>query len=212
MDDKTALDDMCNGGREGYIVLYKRYARKVRHYVIKRYNLPEALADEVLQETFLGFCKNYEDFKCSIFTWLCRIADNKANDCWRNEFKHQHIGLDDEPNGDSKEDNNKGNILSDEPAFQNLMAEQVHDSEKSRCYQICLKRVWERLERDGSEPYLLECLSRALTFHVEGLTIKEIAIKMGRTPDATRSYLYQCRKRLKQYLPLQQCWEDCKDS
>lgn len=212
MDDKTALDDMRNGGREGYIVLYKRYARKLHYYVMTRYNLPKALAEEVLQEVFLGFVRNSEGFECSVFTWLCRIADHKANDCLGKELKHQHIGLNEETDKEGKEDNDHNGALLNEPAFQELIENQVLDFEKNCCYQICLKRVWEQLEREGSDPYLLECLSRALTFYAEGLTIEEIALKMGRTPGAIRSYLYQCRKRLKQHLPLKQCWEDCKNS
>lgn len=112
MDDKTAFEDICKGGQSGYTVLYKRYVKSLRYYMMAKHNIPEKSVEDVLQKTFIKF-------------------------------------------------------------FDSLP---------------------------------LNCL-KMLTLQAQGASIEEISKKIERTLVATRRYLSDCRKSLKQYQPIQWCRE-----
>lgn len=73
--------------------------------------------------------------------------------------------------------------------------------------QLNLERAFAQLEGDGSNAFLLKDLE-ALALISQNLSIPNIAVQIGKNEDETRNYLLEARKRLWQYPPIQQCWED----
>jgi len=194
MDDKAALKNIRKGGQEGYSVLYKRYVSSLRYHLIGKYRIPEKSVDDVLQNIFFKFFKSIPDFKenCSVSTWLYRhIIPSSVSNFWR---KNDDSSLMPMPNED------------EEGLFDNICQENFKKAQIDLERQMCLEQVFALLKRDSSKSSLCDCL-KALTLQAQGLSIEEIAQQIGRTPVATRSYVYSCKKKLSQYQPLQDCWK-----
>jgi len=79
----------------------------------------------------------------------------------------------------------------------------LEDFEKQRC----VERVFTLLQRDRSKVSVLKCLE-ALMWRAQGDSVEEIMAKIGRTYEATRKYLSECGKKLREYGPIRQCWEE----
>ena len=189
MDDQAALEDMRNGGQKGFTVLYKRYVKSLRSRLIAKHQIPADAVDDVLQDSFLKFINTIHGFKgdCSVSTWLHLIAHSVAMDFLRG----------------------RGDTVSTETVdidalLELLSTEQFKQEQHDLDIQMCLERAWAQLERDGSKASLFNCL-KALTFQAQGSSIQDIAEEIGRTPDATRRYLSDCRTKLGQYQPIQRC-------
>ncbi|MDM8558732.1 RNA polymerase sigma factor [Candidatus Parabeggiatoa sp. HSG14] len=201
MDDKAAFEDIRNGGQSGYTVLYKRYVKSLRYYMIAKHNIPEKSVEDVLQKTFIKFFDSLPNFKqnCSLSTWLYLIANSAASDYWRkNKSDGNTISI---HNDETEEGNNLIDVL-----LEPLLTEKFQKEENDLDIQMCLERALAQLESDGSKNSLLNCL-KILTLQAQGASIEEISKKIERTLVATRRYLSDCRTRLKQYQPIQWCRE-----
>jgi len=203
MDDKAALEDIKNGGQSGYTVLYKQYVKSLRYYLIAKYNIPESSVEDELQKIFIKFFDSIPSFKhnCSVSTWLYIITKNVANDYWRKK-KSEGVAIPiDVPDDETGESDNLIDVLL-EPLLTEAWKKEQNDFDIQRC----LERALAQLERDGSKAYHLNCLKN-LTLQAQGASIEEVSKKIERTPVATRRYLSDCRTKLGQYQPIQQCWE-----
>ncbi|HEC86026.1 MAG: hypothetical protein DRR08_10385 [Candidatus Parabeggiatoa sp. nov. 2] len=236
MDDQAALNDIRNGGQTGYTVLYKQYVESLRYRVVAKHQIPKDDVDDVLQEIFLKFFKSLPGFKqdCSVSTWLHWITNSVASDYWRKKGKEDYPreeiddsqGDDDDAarrksrqaelkaqnprtiSLDTRNDGTEESTRNDaiDALLEEFYKEQSQKAQDDFDIQMCLERALAQLERDGSKTSLFNCL-KALTFQAQGSSIAEIAEALGRTPDATRRYLSDCRTKLGQYQPIQRCRE-----
>ena len=102
--DLIISQKLLEGDEETYEVLItKHYSSMVR--VALQYVPTRAIADEVVQETWLGFLQSLQRFegRCSIKTWLFRILTNRAKT--RGVQEHRYVPLPGETHG--KEDSQK---------------------------------------------------------------------------------------------------------
>lgn len=188
MDDNTFED------------LYKRYVKSLRSYVINQCQVPEADADDVVHNIFGKFWKKgcnstAPDNETSL---LLLMTKNIVGDYWRKQGKNKDRFI----NINFGEDE-KNNISAIEEAICNQKAQQEsHDLE----ILICLQQVFAQIE-DNSDIYLLNCL-QIHQLIVAGHTTEDIATQIDRTAGAIRQHISQCRKKLKQYPPLQECWDN----
>ncbi|MEK8019060.1 MAG: sigma-70 family RNA polymerase sigma factor [Candidatus Parabeggiatoa sp.] len=235
MDDKAALEDIRKGGQKGFTILYNHYVRSLRYQLITKYHIPEGSVDDVLQEIFVKFFKSIDTFKqdCSVSTWLYWIGKSVAIDYWRQRGKEDYPKNKRDDNQDvldettaqqeafkaqpprtvsmsqfynETEEGSRRNEAIEALLYDELLKEQSQKAHNDLDIQMCFERALAQLERDGSKASLLKCL-KALTFQAQNASIKEIALEIERTPDATRRYLSDCRAKLKQYQPIQGCRE-----
>ena len=68
--------------------------------------------------------------------------------------------------------------------------------------RICIKQILARLEQNDAR--LSNCL-KVLLLHAQGESQKTIAMLINKTEEATRKYISKCVRKLRQYLPLQDC-------
>lgn len=194
MTDHEAIEDMRQGETKGFEVLYWRYKARVEGFLKspKYHGLEEPLAEEICDDVFFQFYKEIGKFKekCSVLTWLCSLARSKVKDYWKNAKR----------------------LKRQMPEQQQLSLDEIDEAELSfeldmeaLCYEKCVTKVLAKCQHD---PYLQDCLT-ALILSVKGLSIKEIAAKIGRTENATAVFMTACRKKLKQIPELKQCWDDC---
>lgn len=93
--DEDLLVRFCNGQKEAFGVLVRRYERELFGY-LRRYLGDSTLAEDVFQNTFLQvYVKSgqYEPGR-PVRPWLYTIATNQAIDALRRQGRHQALSLD----------------------------------------------------------------------------------------------------------------------
>jgi RNA polymerase sigma factor (sigma-70 family) len=181
---------------KNFIILYKKYVKSLRYHLICKYHIPMDAVDDVLQEIFFKFFKNFESFRqdCSIPTWLNKIAQTVVIDYWRKNAKEDNsVNYNEDYNDDTEQNTELFDIIK-------LKSQSEEDH---RHLQICLEQIKIHLKREGKTE-LLNCLE-ALLWQQEGLSIQEISEKIGKSYDATKTHLSQCKKKLAQYPLIQEC-------
>ena len=202
MDDKTALENMRQGGKVGFETLYKRYFPKLRSGVLRlltKYGDSKQMldiVDEICQETFCSFHQNIHTFKeeCSVMTWLSKLAYHKTIDYWRKEqteypknwlfnkmlsrkpvFKEE-LSLEEET----------------EETFLRMSIETTEQEEKKFCYAECIGNALKRL--GPNDP---DCLT-ALIFSFPKPSIDKIANEIGITHQDAKLLLNRCKRKFKE--------------
>ncbi len=189
MNDKEALKLMRKNNPKGLEFLHRKYFRRVRKAILsllKNKPLKELLADDICNDTFFQFYQTITYFKekCSVLTWLNKLAYQETLKTLRKNEPHNKDPLADNP-------------------IEKFLSE-VEELDKQDCYQYCIR---VHIASNTNTLYK-NCLTN-LTFLYEGASIEEIAKKMKRTFSATTTFLSSCRKTFKQDSLLNKCWEDC---
>lgn len=162
------LAGAMRGDRQAHARLYECFAPGV--YTLARRMLVEpALADDVLQETFVDVIRGIGGFRgdASLDTWIRRIA---INHCLMHLRSPWHV---------------RGEALPED-----LVASQgAADVQTSAQHQLDLGGALARLP----------AVSRAVVWlhDVEGYTHREIAELLGRTPSFSKSQLARAHERLR---------------
>ena len=183
MDDLESLKKIRAGGAarsEGVSELYRRYALRMVAYFLRN-RLPRAEAEDLTQDVFLSVVRNCEQFRgdARIDAWLWSIARNRLIDKVRASRPTESV------------DEEELLQLSD-GTFEDASAN-VQD------LVDCVRRGFGRFalaHHDRAQALILSV--------AEGWSVAELAAFLGRTPGATREYVSQCRKRLREFL------EDCR--
>ncbi|MEK8020220.1 MAG: hypothetical protein VSS75_025390 [Candidatus Parabeggiatoa sp.] len=187
-------------------------------------HVPTESVNDVVQDVFFKFFQN-RSFKhnCSVLTWFRKIAESVTSEYWRKRAKEEYPAENDENDENDVEASRlsrQAELKTQNPrtvhlspnddlnvvTFKDVQESLLIDDEKVYTdfdYQRCLNRVKTQLNTEGNTP-LFNCL-QALLWQMEELSIQEIAKKIGRNYDATKTYLSQCAKKLVQYPPLQEC-------
>ncbi len=169
----------------GCTILYKHYVTSVLGDLIAKHHIPHKDVEVLLEDVIFKLCKSIDNFRqeCSVLTFLYwHIIPSIVNDYRRKHRRDDLIT----PLGDEAE------VQSDE-----------NDGEERFFKKRCLEQVKALLEREGNTG-LLSCLEARL-WRQQGLSVREISEKIGRNYDATTTFLCDCRQRLAQYPPLQEC-------
>lgn len=200
MNDDELLTDLHRGGKEGITAFYRQYEPVVYGYIRSR-GVPESARADLTQEIFFKLLRSLYDKKfqqrCSLSSWLYRIMQSEIYIYWRKQSQNHFVSLSDcsESTDSEAEVSNKFcNELSEK-----LSEQTANDLE----LQICIERFFTKLEQ--SDAYLGNCL-KILWLHAQGEPLKNIAILINRTEDATRKYVSECGKKLRRYPPLRDCW------
>ena len=171
------------GDREAFRELVERYQRKVVSVALGMVHNPDD-ALEIAQETFVKAFQNLANFKgeSSFYTWLYRIAVNRAIDLQRRERRHPTVPLEDENvSGDGYQDTLKEERLGD--PYQETHAREIGDR---------VKEAIDELTPDHKAVILLR--------EVEGLSYDEISRVMQCSKGTVMSRLHYARKKLQKRL------------
>ncbi len=89
--DKKIVRKIKAGSQEAFTELYQKYSDLLFAYVLRRIDNNRDVATDIWQETWLVAVEKISDFKsdCTVFTWLCAIANNKISDYFRLKEKHR---------------------------------------------------------------------------------------------------------------------------
>lgn len=149
--------------------IYEKYGRKVYGFLLSLSG-NEALAEELLQETFFQAFQHIDRFegRCSIYTWLCQIGKNAWLKEVRRNKRYSEIPIDDIPLPDDS-----------------LLLEE----------QLIQKDAYLRARKamlDLDEPYRNVFILHAIS----GIKLKEIANLYGKTESWARVTYFRARMQI----------------
>jgi RNA polymerase sigma-70 factor (ECF subfamily) len=171
------------GERAAFLTLIERYERLVQH-VVYRMVRDDRDREELCQDVFVRVHRYLDSFRfeAKLSTWIARIA---RNTCLNHlEKKEVLLYADHAPTPD-------GTPPDMRDAFARLPADAASPAERTadRDVRTAVHDALDRLP----EPY-----RTALTlYHLEGMSVREVARAMDNPPGTVKSHLYRARKRLK---------------
>lgn len=149
--------------------VYQKYGRKVYNFLLSLSG-SEALAEELLQETFFQAFQHINQFegRCSIYTWLCQIGKN----AWLKEIKrkkrYSEISIEDLHLPDNLP----------------LLEEQIIQKEQ----YLRTRKAMLALEEPYKNVFILHAIS--------DIKLKEIANLYGKTESWARVTYYRARMQI----------------
>ncbi len=176
--DEELMLEVKNGSMTAFEILYDRYHHRLFHFIL-RFLRERALAEDILQETFLRLLKGRKKYrKGSHFsTYLFTIGRNLCLDALKAwERRHLLVSLED-------------NIMraTDPSKSPSRMLEETE-------MRKILKNEIQKLPQDQMEVLLLSKYS--------GLSFKEIAQIVESTPAAVKQKVYRAILTLRQRLEI----------
>lgn len=185
--DEQLVEETRKGHREAFRELFERYQRKIMTVAVGMVGNPED-AMEIVQDTFVKAYENLHRFKgeSSFYTWLFRIAVNRAIDLRRFRRRNPTTGLEDEfrfPDSDQPYDD----FLGDEEG----KTDPVRQAEAHEIGSRVARAIAE-LTPDHRAVILLR--------EVEGLSYEEISHVMRCSKGTVMSRLHYARKKLQRKL------------
>jgi RNA polymerase sigma-70 factor, ECF subfamily len=160
----------------GIAQLYRAYARRFVAYLLK-HRVPREHAEELVQEVFINIVRHCDSFRgdTRIDAWMWSIVRNALIDYMRRQ---------------------RPEVTIDDDELINL-AGAVEDSESDTSTDLdeCVRKAFAAFSIANSDRAQVLSL---VAF--EGWSIEDVAVMLKRTPGATREYVSQCRKKLKDFL------------
>lgn len=179
-DEQTILDNIRAGKQTGATYVFNQYGKRLLPFFERHFKLSHEEAEDALQETFIAFIKSVREDKfrreASIFTYLSKIGVNECLRIIKENRKPEGVLID-------------GVVIEEVPNPTDLI-EALHN-------RLCIVKVLEEFEK--KEENAAERLT-ALTFQFEGRSIKEIANEIGRKEGATKTFISECKKKIRPYL------------
>jgi RNA polymerase sigma-70 factor (ECF subfamily) len=158
--------------------MHDAYDRRVMSLCMWRFRLSEADAEDVWQDVVLSICEHAHEFRAGAdpAPWILRMVENKAKDLLSEAWRRHRVdhGADEVPEIE---------VPGTQGQPQRLAADE------------CVQRGL----RDFARAFPEEARAIALR-DLEEWGVPKLAAFLGRSQDATRSYLVTLRKKLKPFL------------
>lgn len=164
-----------SGARQLYDLLWPAFVQK-----FQRWGQPCCVAEEIASEAILNILRKAHDMRDppAFEHWAHRVARNAFFTCMRA----------------TRQERNHETQL-DEDGWEAVASMAVDDAQGNPATMLCLQGQLEKFCREHAERATV--LERCV---LDGWSIEEVSLALGRTLGATRQYLSQCRKRLQHYL------------
>jgi RNA polymerase sigma-70 factor, ECF subfamily len=177
--DQQCLDNIRLGGKaraDGIAQLYRSYARRFLAYLMK-HRVPREHGEELVQDVFINIVRNCDNFRgdTRIDAWMWSILRNALIDYTRRQRPEFAV-----------EDDELINLAGAAVEPEQGNATEIDD---------CVRRAYAAFAAENSDRAQVLSL---VAF--EEWSIDDVAAMIKRTPGATREYLSQCRKKLKDFL------------
>jgi len=181
MPEEEIIAGICIGGSRRHAALRAwitgPVGTRMRRFFISN-GIAEQDSVDVLQDTIINVVTKAHTFRADGAgrSWLWQIARNCMADFYRRNAAHQ--------------------VLLDEDQWRAIEETTASDSGVGE-----VDSVDECFDR-GMNAFSAQMPERALVLNMQmdGATVAEIAVKLGRTVAAAKQYLYECRKHLQPFV------------
>src|SRR5262245_53317059 len=173
MDDRELRQAMLRGDESAFDLFFDTYFQRLYRFVSRRVDRPE-LAEDITQAAMVAAVRNIGTWRgqAALYTWLCTLCRHELAAHWRRAGRlPPHQPLDDEP--------------AIRAAIESLAAAGP-------------EQEFERRELAGLVQLTLDSLpdryGDALEWkYIEGLSMEEIAVRLGKSVKAVESILTRAR-------------------
>ncbi len=164
--DKKIVRKIKAGSQEAFTELYQKYSDLLFAYVLRRLDNDRDVATDIWQEIWLVAIEKFSVFKsdCTVFTWLCAIANNKISDYFR--LKEKHRKFDTEMKLTMEIDNDEVNVVNED-----------------------VQETVIKVLADLSDEHRHLLMAR----YFENKSVDEISLQLGKSYKATESLLTRSR-------------------
>lgn len=185
-DVQQLVEQVIAGNREAFLELIERYERLVKHVVFRMVK-DDRDREELCQDVFMKVYRYLDGFRfeSKLSTWIARIA---RNTCLNHlEKKDLLLYADHAPSPDDES-----------PDMREAMARVPSEDESPR-EETQAMEVRDFIHEEIQ--HLPEHYRTALTlYHLDGMSVKQIADVMDNPEGTVKSHLYRARKKLKDRL------------
>lgn len=182
--EKQLIERVQAGDRQAFRELIERYQRLVQHVVFRMVS-DSRDREELCQDVFVKVHRYIDGFRheSKLSTWIARIARNTC----LNHLEKKEVLLYEDEAAPSSEDDDRDAITQ--------LAGETTGPEEHTVKKDVTDFVQEAIHT------LPEHYRTALTlYHLEGMSVKEIADVMDNPAGTVKSHLYRARKKLKDQL------------
>ena len=180
-DEQELVARAQNGDTEAFNPLVYKYQQKIYNLIYRKVRDRET-AKDLCQEVFLKAWQALPNFKGEsvFYSWLYQIAINRSIDFLRKRNRRHVIGFEELPQ-------NADDTL------------QMTEVQPSPC-ALLEKKELEHIIRKAIHQLPLTQRNAFYLRHSEGLPIKEIALRLGKSENTVKTYLYHARRKLQRLL------------
>jgi RNA polymerase sigma-70 factor (ECF subfamily) len=174
---------LCAGDSRAREEFYNVYRNRLYSLILKQVDGDQALAEDLVQETFLAALSSLDKFRgdSQLYTWLRSIAFHKINDFYRQQAREPKP-QESPPDFDAMK--RLEQTGGDEPApFTVMESEEIQQS---------VHQALEGLPQDYQEVLVLK--------YLEEMPVLEISQVMGRSPKSVEGLLSRARKAMRDNL------------
>jgi RNA polymerase sigma-70 factor (ECF subfamily) len=176
MDDRALVDKLLARDERAFAEFFDTYAPRLFRFAMRR-AADEDLAEEITQTTLIAAVGKLKSWRgeASLFTWLCTIARRQLMDHWRKTARQPELRpFDDDPDVRA--------------ALESLASGGDHPDAALDGHRLA-ERVQITLD------YLPDRYGDVLEWkYLQGLSVNEIAERLGSTPKAVESTLTRARQ------------------
>jgi RNA polymerase sigma-70 factor, ECF subfamily len=176
--DRQLVQQMRDGDERAFDRFFREFLPRIYRFVLPRVGQDSSIAEEVCQDVLARAMRNIGTYRgeAALFTWLCQMARNEIIDYWRRRHRRDQmeVFVEDDPTLAAALESLEG-----DPALRPDMQESRN--EVLRLVQVALDRL------PGDYGDALEWK------YIDGLSVAEIATKLGQTVIATQSMLARAR-------------------
>ena len=181
LDEAKLVARVQKGDREAFTPLMYKYQQKIYNLIYRKVRNHET-AEDLCQEVFLKAWQALPRFKgqSAFYTWLHQIATNCSTDFLRKRNRQHVTGFEELPQ-------NADDTLQ--------MAERQPSAcailEREELGRIISKAVYQLPPGQRNVFYLR---------HEEDLSLKEIALRVGKSENTVKTYLHHAHRKLRNIL------------
>ena len=188
MTEEEIIQSMCEGGKhleEGAKVFYKGFCGPMCRFFVNQ-GASGSEAEDIFQETVIKAIDGAGTFSGTPGSgrpWLWAVARNSFNDYMRRKSRDSAVIT----HADSEVVEAVADPVGEKLPFKYPTVDDCVDHGIQKFAEVQPERAY------------------VLQLQIEKISIEEIAIRIGRTGGATKTYLKECKKKLEPYVL--ECWE-----
>ena len=176
--DRAVARRILGGDEAAFQQLFDRFFPRLYRFALARLDGDPDAARDVVQQTFCNAIERLAGYRgeAALYTWFCQICRNVLTDYWRGRQRREHhfVPLED-----------RAEVRA---VLEALTAPSV-DSPEVGVWQSEVRRVVEAAV-DGLPGHYGDLLEWK---YIDGLSVKDIAARLGESPKATESMLGRAR-------------------
>jgi RNA polymerase sigma-70 factor (ECF subfamily) len=176
--DQQLVQQMRRGDERAFDGFFREYLPRVYRFVLPRVRHDAAVTEDICQEVLSRAMRSIGSYRgeAALFTWLCQMARNTIFDFWRRQRRREQmeVFVEDDPSVAAALESLEGDPRLRPDA-------QESRGQLLRLVQVALDRL------PGAYGDALEWK------YIDGLSVAEIADRLGQTVAATQSMLQRAR-------------------